>query len=97
MELRLDGYFYAKAEAEEAQMTTHPIKAKNAMHLNAVIHDAGYIDITLLDKNDRQIPGYHCRLDSGDSVGFEIFPRLPKEEFKVKLQLRNADVYTLNF
>ena len=97
MEYRVDGFFYATAGDQDARMLTHPVTAKKGLNLNAQIHDGGYIEINLLDKEGKVIPGFNKRLDSGDNVDFAIFDKLPEGEFQVELKLRNADVYTLKF
>lgn len=97
IEYRYDGYFFASAKDQEARMLTTVLTASNGMAMNAVIHDNGFIEVSLLDAAGNVIDGYSKRFDSGDDTNWQVFENLPSGEFQVELKLRNADIYTLNF
>ena len=97
MEYRYDGFFFASAKDQDARMLTKPVSSSGSLAMNAVIHDGGYIEVSLLDANGKVIDSYSKRFDSGDNTKWQIFENLPQGEFQVELKLKNADIYTLNF
>lgn len=94
---RADGFFCASAGNDTAWMMTKSFRASGTMKMNAAIREGGFIEIALLDDNGDTIDNFFRRIDNGDQVDFHIFDHLPDSKFRVKLTLKNADIYSLIF
>jgi hypothetical protein len=97
IEYRKDGLFFAVAGDNDAEMLTYPLTAKNGLAMNTVVKDGGYLKVTLLDENGNVIPGYEKEFGPADDTELKIFDQLPEGKFQVKLNLKNTEVYSLNF
>ena len=96
MEYRYDGFFFASAKDKEARMLTKTINASKSLAMNAVIHQGGFIEVSLFNKNGK-INGFSKRFESGDNTKWKIFNQLPLGDFQIEIKMKNADIYTLNF
>ena len=97
LEYRKDSYFFMTANDEEAQAVTVPVQAEKSMSINTQVRDGGYLKVTLLDEDDQVIPGYEKEYGTIDDTGLVVFENLPQGKFKVKLDFKNADIYSLMF
>ena len=94
---RKDGLFAAEAKDKEATLLTHPIKASGSLEMNTVIASDGYIEIELTDEAGNVLPNYSKRFAGVDELSLKVFDSLPAGSFRVKMTLKKAKLYTLEF
>ena len=97
IEYRKDGLFYAVADDQDAKMLTRPLTARNGLKMNTVIRDGGYLKVALVDESGKLIPGFEKEFGPADDTELKIFDQLPEGKFQIRLNLKNTEVYSLNF
>lgn len=97
MTYRRDGWWALSAGDETAGFTTRPVTASRGLTANAVITGGGYIEFTLRDEAGHPMEGYTTRLTEGEGTDLPVFDSLPTQPFTVSAELRNAQLFTLNF
>jgi len=95
---RLGGLFSLGPEpGETGEFTTGLIAASGAMTANANIAKDGFLEIELLDKNDRNIPAFSQKFSAANGIELALFPKLPPQPFKVRARMKNATLHSLRF
>lgn len=95
---RRDGWFFASAGTEPAELVTRPLTASGAMDANIRIAPEGFAEFTLLSPSGEVIPGFRRRLENGaDQVDLRIFESLPTGEFRIRVLMADTELYTLSF
>jgi len=100
---RKDGLFCVVAKEEEGEFLTLPIVAEGALQVNAEIADGGTLALELTDATGNGLPDYSgpnvARLEPGDymdeALNFGRRKQLPKGEFRIRVRMINAKLYTL--
>jgi len=93
---RLGGLFSLSPErGETGEFTTGLIAASGAMTANAHIAKDGFLEIELLDENGRSIPGFSRKLSAVNGLELRLFPKLPRQPFRVRARMKNATLYSL--
>lgn len=94
---RLGGLFSLIPEpGETGEFTTGLIVASGTMTANAQIAKDGFLEIELLDKNNRSISGFSQKLSAANGLELTLFPKLPPQPFKIRARIKNATLYSLN-
>ena len=73
------------------------MSAASDMKANVLIKDGGYIRFTLLDTDGNAIPGFDKTLSNVDDAQAQVFETLPAGEFKVRIELKNSELYGVMF
>ncbi|MFT4688666.1 MAG: hypothetical protein ACI9OD_000864 [Limisphaerales bacterium] len=95
---RLGGLFSLGPEpGATGEFTTGLILASSAMTANVDIAKGGFLEIELLDKNDKNIPAFSQKLTAADGIELALFPKLPPQPFKVRARMKKATLYSIRF
>ncbi len=97
MVMRQDGFFRAEAADVPAEIVTKKITATGKLGINIQIADGGQAEIALLGADGNPLAGFTKTLGPMDAIDAPVFDTLPQGPFKVKLILKKAKLYTLNF
>lgn len=97
MSWRKDGLFAATAGNEAASLLTHAVKAQGGLQINAVVENDGYIELQLTDEAGNILPNYTKRITAVDELALKVFDSLPENSFRIKMNLKNAKLYTIEF
>jgi len=96
LESRMDGWFGLDAKDEVATVESRRFTAPgSAMLANATIGAGGFVEFQLTDADGKVIDSR--KLESGDALELPVFDKLPEGEFKLKILLKNAKLYTVIF
>ncbi len=95
---RKDGWFKAVAGAEGAEATTLAVTAKGRLLANVKVGANGHAEFALVDAAGKAIEGFTKRLEGGtDAAEAPLFDTLPAQPFRVRLQMADAELYSLIF
>ena len=97
MVMRQDGFFCAEAADSPAEIVTKKVTATGKLGINIQIADGGQAVVELQDADGKPIDGFRKELGSIDAIDAPVFDTLPSGPFRVKLTLKKATLYTLNF
>lgn len=95
-ESRPGGYLAVAAGENEGLLVTRPLRASGVLTLNGRTGKNGVIRVELLTSGDvplSEMTGEFC----GDKIDALLLNRLPEGEFKMKIILRNAELFSLKF
>lgn len=101
--VRLDGFFSWYADGEGGVAVTKPfVLEEENMFVNFGTSALGALNITLLDKDGAEIPGYRSNTLFGDSTNRPVrFPKalaeLVGKEIRVKAELVDCHLYSFTF
>lgn len=93
---RPDGYVALVAGNTTGTMVSRLVKATGKMTLNAQANSNGWIKIEFLNEKNLPIKGFSKRFQ-GDSLSYPIFDQLPFGKFKIRITMKNAKLFVLNF
>jgi len=92
MEYRQDGLFYA--ESDDGDFTTVPFRAAGECLLNGeTTGDYGRIAVELLQNGE----SIQTALFQGDDLAYQLFCGLPDGEYQLRVRLKGAKLYTIEF
>ena len=91
---RKGGLFGAVAGKTAASFVTRPMSAKGKLTANIKVNAGGTAKFSLLGKDGKVIATKEL---SGDGVALPLFDTLPDGDFRIKADLKDAVLYTLNF
>ena len=96
---REDGWFPVRVEAgRTARFTTRPVTAEGALAANIRVGAGGYCRVDLLGADGKPLDGYAKRFEEGeDGIRLPVFKALPAGEFRVRVDMKNSELYTLDF
>lgn len=86
---RADGWFGVKAGKKAGNFTTNPIVGGGKLYVNAEIAEDGYIEIETVGVSPKQKITLH-----GDDLRIPAFD-LPEGSVKLRVKMRNANLYTM--
>lgn len=95
-ESRPGGYLAVAAGENEGMLVTRPLRASGTLTLNGRTGKNGVIRVELLAPDGVPLPGMAGEF-RGDKIDAPLFDRLPGGEFKMKITLRNAELFSLKF
>lgn len=96
LESRMDGWFGLDAGNSIASVETRRFTAPgSAMLANANIGKDGFVKFQLISADGNVIDSKE--LTSGDALELPVFDKLPDGDFKLKITLKNAKLYTVIF
>jgi hypothetical protein len=104
--LRKDGFVSLSADDNAGQVITKPCVAKgNRLLLNVAVHEGGEARVEVLDADSHPIPGFELNSSvplRGQSVEQKVvwqgdakWSQLAGRKVRLRIQLRNADLYAL--
>ena len=94
---RADGFFRIEATGGvPGGFTTVPVTASGALKTNAEVAANGYIRLSIVDEAGKPLAGYVAEV-KGEGIALPVFGKLPKGKFRVRGELKNAKLYTLDF
>lgn len=106
--LRVDGFASLKGNFKGGEVITKPFVFKGKeLEINYATSAAGYVKIEILDANGKPVPGYTFN-DAREIIGNEIkhivswngkenVSSLEGKSVKLKIYLKDADLYSLKF
>ncbi len=100
IQIRRDGFFAVRAE-NNAELVSRFFKAPDCF---MTLNGKGSFTVELLDEKNNPIPGYsgaNAAKFNGDSVDAKLTfsgrETLPATPFKVRITMKNSDIYSINF
>ena len=97
MILRKDGFFYAMAGELAGTFMTRPIRADGKISVNAKIASGGNLKIQICRLDGTPIAGAAAEFAAGDYIDADTGLIAPQELFKIKVQMKDASLYTIGF
>ncbi len=91
---RKGGLFGAVSGKNGGSFTTRSLAAEGKLAVNIKVNDGGYARFTLLDADGKVFAEKEI---VGDGVALPLFDTLPAGYFRIRAELKDAVLYTLNF
>lgn len=105
---RTDGFVSLRAKGKQGEMITKPLTFEGkTLRLNLKTARSGMVKVELQDANGKAINGFaleDCQALKGDAIGMEArwkdgadLSSLAGKPIRIRFQLQNADLYSLQF
>lgn len=94
-ETRPGGYIALAAGTEPGKLVTRLLQATGGMTLNGKTASDGWIKAELLDSSGLPLTGRQ-QIFRGDSLNGKLFNQLPKEPFRLRITMRNAELFAID-
>jgi hypothetical protein len=92
---RPHGYFSLTAGQEPGILTTRALRSTGAMTINASTSTGGWIQVDLVSPEGVSLPGFSKKFE-GNELCSTVFEKLPPVAFKIRLTLKEANVFSIH-